>query len=103
MNANYEFAYQTLFDATEKQPLTLKNADGISIEFEQIFATEKGREIFCILRPLANIEGLSFHAALVFSVDKKGVFRAVNDKQLSEEIFAEYYSTMQRVQKRERQ
>ena len=100
-NNNYEFARRILFDADEKQPMTLKNAQGERIDFEQIFAVERGEEIYCILRPLTCVEGLHPHAALVFSVDGKGVFRAVKERRLSNEIFAEYYSAMQRAQKKE--
>ena len=103
INARYEFAYQILFDATERQPITLKNDQDARVDFEQIFAIEREGRIFCILRPLTNIEGLSVHAALVFSVDEDGVFRAVREKQLSEEIFAEYYGAIQRAQKKEGQ
>ena len=56
---------------------------------------------YCILRPLTCVEGLHPHAALVFSVDGKGVFRVVKERRLSNEIFAEYYSAMQRAQKKE--
>lgn len=102
-NNNDEFARKILFDAAERQPLTLKNAQEKEIEFEQIFAVESGEKIYCILRPLTGIEGLSVHAALVFSVDENGVFRVVRDKRLSEEIFAKYYSALQRPRKKERQ
>ncbi len=100
-NKNYEFARRILFDADEKQPITLRNAQDESIDFEQIFAVERGEELYCILRPLTCVEGLHPHAALVFSVDGKGVFRVVKERRLSNEIFAEYYSAMQRAQKKE--
>lgn len=92
---NFEFAKKTLFDADEKKPLQLTNGCGIKIDFEQIFAMQHGEELYCILRPLARVEGLKPHAALVFSVDREGVFRAVKEKQRSDEIFAEYYRALQ--------
>lgn len=98
MNKNYEFAYKTLF-SDEEQPLILENDRNVRIEFEQIFAMQRGEELYCILRPIACVEGLRPHAALVFSVDEEGVFRAVQEQRLSEEIFAEYYSALQKTQR----
>lgn len=100
-NKNYEFVRKILFDADERQPITLKNAENQRVDFEQIFVVESGEEIYCILRPLTGIEGLSSHSALVFSVDKEGVFRVVEEKGLSEAIFADYYCALQRAQKKE--
>lgn len=101
-NMNYEFACRTLFDAGERQPITLKN--GVRrMDFEQIFAVENGGEVYCILRPLTCVEGLSVQAALAFSVDKSGVFRAVRERRLSEEIFTQYYRALRRAQGKERQ
>lgn len=100
-NKNYELIQKMLFDADEKQPLTLTDGCGATIEFEQIFVRQCGEELFCILRPLAYIEELPSHAALVFSVDKEGVFRAVREKPLSDEIFAEYYKALQKAERKE--
>lgn len=100
-NETYEFARHTLFDADEKRPLTLKDSRGARIDFEQIFAMECGEELYCILRPLVPVKGLHPHAALVFSVDTEGVFRAVKEKPLSDEIFAEYYRALQKAEKKE--
>lgn len=100
-NRNYEIAKKTLFDADERRPLTLHDGRGTKLDFEQVFAMERGEELYCILRPLALVEGLRPHAALVFSVDSEGVFRAVKEKQLSDEIFAEYYTALQEAEKKE--
>ncbi len=97
---SYECIRRTLFDANEREPITLKNRQRNQIDFEQIFAVQRKGGLYCILRPLAPIEGLGVHAALVFSVDTKGIFRAVKEKSLSDAIFAEYYGALQRAQKR---
>lgn len=99
--SNYEFVRRILFDANIRDRLTLKNARGERIEFEQVFAVQRGDDLYCILRPLKHIEGLHIHSALLFFVDKEGNLRAIREECLSDEIFAEYYSALQKTQKKE--
>ena len=105
-NTSYEKARKLLL-GEESKPLTLCGDCGEEMNFEQVFAAEREDGLYCILRPLSSVEGLGvhtalvFHSALVFSVDGEGVFRAVTKREVSEEIFAEYYSALKDAQRKE--
>ncbi len=86
---------KTLFDEENRDNLLLDNGNGLVMSFGQVYATEREDGIYCILRPLDSVEGLSPRAALVFSVDDDGVFRAVKDKKISEGVFKEYYKAVE--------
>lgn len=90
MNASVK---KILFDKKNTAPLLLNNGNGTVISFEQIFAVKRKKKIYCILRPLAPVNGVSSQTAFVFSVDDNGVFRAVDDAELTGSIFTEYYKT----------
>ena len=97
---NFEYVRGVLLDSAENTPLRLKNGDGAELNFEQVFAVEHEDALYCILRPLFRVEGLGTHVALAFTVDARGVFRAVKEKSVSDRIFGEYYSALRDVQKR---
>lgn len=94
MKYTYNEIREILFDEEQTGPVLLDNGEGTMMTFKQIFAMEREGKLYCILRPLADIEGLDSRSALAFSVDEEGVFRAVKDKALSRSIFAEYYQSL---------
>ncbi len=94
MKYDYNEIREILFDEAQTKPILLDNGDGLMITFKQIFAMERGGRLYCILRPQTEVEGLDSRSALAFSVDEEGVFRAVKSKNLSEDIFAEYYKSL---------
>lgn len=79
--------------------LALENESGRTINFKQVFATERGEDVYCILRPLTSVSGAADDAAFVFKVDGDGAFRAVKDEKISNAVFAEYYEALNGVQR----
>lgn len=82
-----------LFDDTENAPLILKNDDGVTLMFEQVFAIKRKEGKFCILHPVTTGDGITDKTAVVFRVETNGKLRAVKNKDISEQIFSEYYSS----------
>lgn len=87
-------AREILFDEGKSEPLVLLGGSGRELSFEQVYATERGEEILCILRPIAKVDGLRPQDAIVFSLDEEGNFRAVKDQSLAEGVFAEFYEEL---------
>lgn len=81
-----------LFDAELTKPLIMVNHQDTQVRFEELYAVEREDGIYCILRPLASVKGLRPDSALLFHVDENGTFRVVDDKELTDEIFLEYYN-----------
>lgn len=92
---------EILFDKTQDMPLLMDDGKGLIVSFEQVYATELAEGIFCILRPLAEVAGITAQTAFVFSVDDGGVFHAVKDKKVSDKIFAEYYEEISGAQRKD--
>ena len=91
---DHESAREILIDGEHNEPLFLTNEEGKNFPFEQVYVAARCDALYCILRPLVRVEGLRPSAALVFSVDGEGKFRAVTDKEVSEEIFDEFYRAL---------
>lgn len=83
-----------LLDKENKKPIPMTNAEGRTLHFIQIFATEREGTVFCILRPAEPVRGLGEQAAVAFSVQEDGRLAAVRDRALSEEIFRAYYAAL---------
>lgn len=84
--------HELLFDREHTKPLVMVNHQGTQVRFEEIYSVEREDGIYCILRPLASVRGLRPDSALLFHVDQEGTFRVVEDKQLTDQIFLEYYN-----------
>ncbi len=64
-----------LLDEHNCDPITLVDAEGRTINFEQIavipFETAHGdRNLYCVLKPLDPIKGIADDGAIVFRVDR---------------------------------
>lgn len=81
-----------LFDGEHTKPLIMVNHQHTQVRFEELYAVEREDGLYCILRPLASVKGLRPDSALLFHVDENGTFRVVDDKELTDEIFLEYYN-----------
>ena len=87
-----DMIHEILFDGEHTKPLIMVNNWDTKVRFEEIYAVEREDGIYCILRPLASVKGLRPDSALLFHVDRNGTFRFVKDKELTDEIFLEYYN-----------
>lgn len=83
-----------LFDKGQNEPIALVSASGKQMKFEQIYAAQFEGNMYCILRPLARVEGLRAQSALAFLVDAEGNLHAVKDRELSQKLFKEYYDAL---------
>lgn len=82
---------QILSNENENKPLQLINNNKVVLNFEQVFVTELKAQFYCILHPLAEIEGVDSNIAFAFSVNEDGELCVVKDENISNEIFSMYY------------
>ena len=93
-----------LLDKDNRDPITLVDTSGRTIDFEQIavipFETRRGnRNLYCVLKPLDPIEGVADDEAIVFRVDwnEEGVsvIRVEEDKEIAVSVFPRYSELME--------
>ncbi len=86
-----------LCDEEDSENIVLQSEDGVDTEFEQIATIPFQDELYCILRPIGEVEGspLDEDEAVVFQVvgdDDEGYsLSLVEDEGLGQLIFEEYY------------
>ena len=85
---------EILFDESNSSPITLVNEEDRELEFEQVYATEYKKRIYCILSPLESVKDLDRRNALLFMVDKDNTLKVVSDAKIEKVIFNEYYSEL---------
>ncbi|MGN0804099.1 MAG: DUF1292 domain-containing protein [Candidatus Coproplasma sp.] len=82
-----------LLDENEALPITLTNADGKEITFEQVAVIPLGDELYCILKPIDELEDVNDDEAIVFLVDQSGeepTLKLEEDEEIAEAVFGEY-------------
>lgn len=94
---SYEEIRRILFDKNEAV-VALKNRSGRRINFEQVFALERRKSVYCLLRPLEKVEGLGDQSVLAFSLTGNA-FRAVKDKKILKCVYDAYREEILRASK----
>lgn len=74
------------------------NCDGRDIKFEQVAVIPKDLNLYCILKPLEEMEGVADDEAIVFVLDDTGeetVLRPETDEKTAIDIFNIYYDLIE--------
>jgi len=82
-----------LLDEENDEDITLKNADGKELTFEQVAVIPKGDEIYCVLKPVTEIDGVNDDEAIVFRVDNQdgeSVLALEEDEEVAMQVFEDY-------------
>lgn len=86
-----------LLDEDNKEPLTVCDVNGQKYTFEQV-AVIPDEKLYCILKPISEIEGVADDEAIVFYVDEpdNGPPRlfVVTEEEKAREIFCHYYALL---------
>lgn len=88
-----------LFDPKNRSPIELDGSDGKHYIFLQIFATRLNDLAYCIVRPLAEIQGFSQNSALVLCVGSDDRVNVIKEKALCDSIFNRYYRMISGAEK----
>lgn len=83
--------------------VTLKNADGESIDFLEIAGIALDSGFYAILQPVELLEGMCDDEALVFQVEKtdnnEDKFTIVCDDEIIDKVFEVYYRLLDEAEK----
>ena len=99
-----------LLDEDNCDPITLVDADGRAIDFEQVavipFEDKHGnRNLYCVLKPLDPIKGIADDEAIVFRVDWNengdSIICVEEDECTAISVFEKYYDLLEENTKKE--
>ncbi len=108
----HEDLLDVLLDENNRDPITLMDDNGKTIEFEQVcvipYAVEgKQRKLYVVLKPIDHIDGVADDEAIVFraETDNRGnTFLALEDNEsVAIDVFNQYYDLLEAEQKAKRQ
>ena len=88
-----------LLDDNNVENITMKTKEGETIEFMQVAVIPIGEDdLYCILKPITEIEGMEEDEAIVFKVieDAEGGSLVVEqDEEIANKVFEEYYKLLE--------
>ncbi|MBP3344757.1 MAG: DUF1292 domain-containing protein [Clostridia bacterium] len=99
-----------LLDQDNKEPIVLMDDKGKQITFEQVavipYEVRKEKKLYCVLKPLDKIEGISEDEAIVFYVDEdedgNSIIKVEEDEEVAIAVFDKYYDLLEEAQKEEK-
>jgi len=89
---------EKILDENNDENVILYDDDDNEIEFEQIALIPLDEDIYVILHPVDELEGLENDEALVFKVDeenKENGLEIVTNPKIIDKVFDEYYKLIQ--------
>ncbi len=87
-----------ILDEDNDENVFLYDNDDNEIEFEQVALIPLDEDIYVILHPVDELEGLENDEALVFKVDeenKENGLEIVTNPKIIDKVFDEYYKLIQ--------
>ncbi len=89
---------EKLLDEENQDNLVLYDENNKKTEFEQVAIIPLNEEIYAILKPVDNIDGVNEDEALVFSVqeiDEEDCLVVCEDEKIINKVFKEYYKLLE--------
>ena len=87
-----------LLDEDNKDPIVLVDDKGKKIAFEQIAVIPYNNKIYCVLKPIDQIENVADDEAIVFYVEEREgeepVLLVETDEAVAMNVFDEYYNLL---------
>lgn len=86
---------ETLLDENNDEDIILKNDEGKDLTFQQVAVIPFNDGIYCVLKPVTEIEGISDDEAIVFRVDEidgESVLVVEEDEETAMQVFEQYVS-----------
>lgn len=96
-----------LLDQDNKEPIVLMDETGKQLTFEQVavipYQVRKQDRLYCVLKPLDQLEGIADDEAIVFLVDTddegNSIIRIEEDEEVAIAVFDKYYDLLEEAQK----
>lgn len=86
-----------LLDENNTDPIVLYNENNEEISFEQIALIPLDEQVYAILKPLGDFEGVGEDEALVFTIaedDGEDVLVVEDREEIIDAVFEEYYAML---------
>ena len=86
-----------LLDEENDEPIVLTDDKGKTFTFEQIAVIPYNEKVYCVLKPVDQIEGIQDDEAVVFYVDERptgSVLIVETDEKTAIAVFDEYYNLL---------
>lgn len=94
----YRDILDVLLDEENKDPIILEDSNGRKLSFEQVAVIPYNNKVYCVLKPLDEIENVADDEAIVFFVDeqegKEPVLMVETDEKVAMDVFEEYYNLL---------
>ncbi len=93
---------EKLLDENNNENIVLYDENGNALEFEQIALIVLGGNVYPLLHPLVQEEGIDEDTGLVFQIivtdDGEEVLEVVDDEEVVDAVFEEYYALLEQAQ-----
>lgn len=89
--------YDVLLDEENKDPIVLVDGNGRRIAFEQIAVIPYNEKLYCVLKPIDEMENVATDEAIVFFVDgsdNQNALKVETDELTAMEVFEQYYDLL---------
>ena len=87
-----------LLDENNKEPIVLVDGEGKRLSFEQIAVIPYNDKVYCVLKPIDQIDNVADDEAIVFYVDEREgeepVLLVETDEKIAMDVFDEYYNLL---------
>ena len=96
--ADYVNPIDQLFDEENEEPIILYDDNDKESRFDQIALIPLEDKCYAILKPLFEVEGMEEDEALVFFIDEENdVLTVVDDEELGNRVFEEFYKLLDEI------
>jgi len=98
----------SLFDEDDNDPIVMYNEKGEKVEFEQIALIPIEEDIYAILKPTEQMEGIGDDEALVFEIvepeneDEEEYLNLVSDIEVIDKVFDVYNKLMDEEEEKQK-
>lgn len=83
-----------LVDPDDRSVLELVGEKDKKYVFKQIYVTQKDDQVYCVVRPITKISGISPDEAWVMQANSDNTLTIIENKQISNSVFAQYYQAI---------
>ncbi len=96
-----------LLDEDNEDPITLYDENDKAVKFDQVAVIPLNNNLYAILKPIDEMEGVADDEAIVFAVkqDKDGesVLEIETDEPTAIKVFDEYYNLLDKADKEKKE
>lgn len=89
-----------LLDENNTAPIYMYDETGRQLKFEQVAVIPYGeQDLYCILKPLTQLDGIADDEAIVFKVDEdengEAILRVETNEEIAIAVFDQYYNLVE--------